>query len=99
MTSTLRPAVLPASPLFRVHPEPRSLPARPRAGEGGRNRWDDPLGEFRVRYAASNLRGSMIELLSRFQDSGEAEQVLAQVEGVEELDGPDFDKVDGVEEW
>jgi hypothetical protein len=99
MTSTLRPAVLPASPLFRVHPAPRALPALPRAGEAGRNRWDDPLGEFRVRYAATHLRGSMIELLSRFQDSTEAEQVLAQIEGVDELEGPDYDKVSGVEEW
>lgn len=99
MTSTLSPAVLPASPLFRVHPSPRALPALPRAGEAGRNRWDDPLGEFRVRYAATHLRGSMVELLSRFRDSADAERLLAEVEGVDELDGPDYDKVTGVEEW
>jgi hypothetical protein len=41
----------------------------------------------------------MVELLARFQDSAEAEDVLAQIEGVEELDGPDYSKLDGVEEW
>jgi hypothetical protein len=99
MTEALKPAVLPRAPLFRVHPSPRLLPALPPAGEPGRNRWDDPLGEYRVRYAATNLRGSMVELLARFQDSAEAEGVLAQVEGVDEVDGPDYSKLDGVEEW
>jgi hypothetical protein len=92
----------PVQGAFRVHPAPDVLPLRPRVGEIGRNRFDDPLGEFRVRYVANTLRGCMVELLARWQEDQDAEEALAAVEGLEEFADenlPDPSKVDGVREW
>jgi hypothetical protein len=96
---TVRPPVQGA---LRVHPEPEVLPLRPREGEPGRNRFDDPLGQFRVRYLANTLQGCLVELLARWQEDRDAEEALAAVEGLDEfdeLDLPDPVKVEGIRDW
>lgn len=96
----LAPAVLPAAPLRRVNSQPEMLPPIPRPDAGpGRNRWDSPDGSFRVRYLASTLRGCFVELMSRFRDDPATEALLAAVEGIDGVPGPDHAKVDGVAEW
>jgi hypothetical protein len=92
----------PVAGAYRVHPAPELLPLAPRPGEPGRNRFDDPEGEFRVRYLASTLRGCCVELLARWQDDQVAENHLAEVEGLDEfddLDLPDPAKIQGVRDW
>lgn len=55
---------LPRTGVLRLHADPAALPA---VRGGGPNRFDDPrprsLSTFRVRYAASSLRGCLLESL------------------------------------
>lgn len=67
---------------WRVHPEPASLPRRPRfeEGESALNRFDDPVGQYRVRYIASSLRGCLLEVLgASFRVRAAVEDRLAAV--------------------
>ena len=77
---------MPAGGAVRVHPDPLALPGMLRPGEVARNRFDDPAGQFRVRYLASTLRGALLEVLAGFRTSPSLERRLAEVTGVE---GPD----------
>lgn len=92
----------PVAGAFRVHPAPELLPLAPRPGEPGRNRFDDPDGEFRVRYLASTLRGCCVELLARWQEDRATEDILEDVEGLDEFDDlnlPDPEKIQGIRDW
>ena len=60
---------MPAGGAVRVHPDPLALPGMLRPGEVARNRFDDPAGQFRVRYLASTLRGALLEVLAGFRTS------------------------------
>lgn len=91
----------PVQGALRVHPAPDVLPPRPREGEPGRNRFDDPQGRFRVRYMADTLRGCLVELMARWQEDQDAEQVLSAVEGLDEFgdEFPDPTRVEGIRHW
>lgn len=78
--------VMPAGGAVRVHRDPLALPSALRGGEVARNRFDDPSGQFLVRYLATTLRGALLEVLAGFRTSPALERRLAEVGGVE---GPD----------
>lgn len=71
--------VLPDGGVVRVHPDPTALPSRPGPHELPHNRFDDPHGQFRVRYAASTRRGAVIEVLAGFRPHGVVEARPAAV--------------------
>lgn len=69
-----------------MHRAPTQL--RPRDGEGSPDRFDDPQNNYRVRYFASTVRGSLLEVLDHFRPDEGAEEALAHksVEGVDILE-------------
>jgi len=69
-----------------VHADPLALPGFPRPGEAPRNRFDDPEGQFRVRYLATTRRGALLEILAGFRPSPPLERSLSEVVGVEGRD-------------
>lgn len=58
------------------------MPALSPPGAPPRNRFDDPDGQFRVRYLATTLRGALLEVLAGFRTSASLERRLADVSGV-----------------
>lgn len=74
----------PTTSLWRVHRDPTALPERPGPGETPANRFDDPRGEYRVRYLATSRRGAFLEVLARFRRSHETEECLQAVTEVDE---------------
>lgn len=76
---------LPVVGAVRVHPEPAALPRLRHEGPG-RNRFDDPLGSFVVRYAADTLHGCLVETLARFRPHPETELLLRSIGGVDDAD-------------
>jgi len=81
----VQPGTVAAPPegLWRIHRDPTALPQRPGPGEQPPNRFDDPRGDYRVRYLATNRRGAFLEVLARFRRSPETEERLG---GVTEVD-------------
>lgn len=81
----MQPGTVAAPPegLWRIHRDPTALPQRPGPGEQPPNRFDDPRGDYRVRYLATNRRGAFLEVLARFRRSPETEERLG---GVTEVD-------------
>jgi len=73
--------------MYRVgrRPDPWAWPDWVYAAPDGTfgNRWDDPLGNYRVLYACSQRIDSFIETLARFRPD------LAVVAGLAEIDGED----------
>jgi hypothetical protein len=57
------------------------------AGEDGTfgNRWDDPLGVYRVLYASHQRRGTFYETLSRFRPDPFVVAGLAEIDGNDEV--------------
>jgi hypothetical protein len=94
----LRPVPLPDSGAVRVHPAPEALP-RLRYEGPGRNRFDDPYGQFLLRYTALNLRGCLVETMARFRPNTGAEALLAAVEFVDDGNDPEMPTVQAVSEW
>ena len=94
----LRPVPLPDSGAARVHPAPEALPQLRNEGPG-RNRFDDPLGIFLMRYTAENLRGCLVETMARFRPNAEADALLAAVEFVDADDDPVLPTVQAVADW
>lgn len=76
---------LPTDGAVRVHPEPAALP-RLRHEGSGRNRFDDPLAAFVVRYAADSLHGCLVETLARFRPHPDTETLLRDIDGVDGSD-------------
>jgi RES domain len=64
----------------RVHRAPTQL--RPRDGDSHPDRFDDPALEYRVRYFASTLKGSLLEVLDHFRPNAQADEALSAIEGV-----------------
>lgn len=66
--SPVRAAALPRGPLYRLGwmPDPTAWAPWDRIGDG---RFDDPRGQFRVLYAASQRRGVFIETLAGLRPS------------------------------
>ena len=80
--------VTPAGPVFRLAraPEPWAWPDWSQAGQDGTfgNRWDDPLGSYRVLYPSTTRFGTLIETLAPFRPDLEVVAGLHEVEGGEE---------------
>lgn len=76
---------IPADGAVRVHPEPAALPRLRHEGPG-RNRFDDPLAAFVVRYAADSLHGCLVETLARFRPHPDTEALLRDIDGVDDSD-------------
>jgi hypothetical protein len=72
----------PARGVLRVHFDPAALPHL--GDEPGTNRFDDPrprtTDRFLMRYAATTLRGCLLELLAAFRDSHEAVDRIAAID-------------------
>lgn len=88
MSLELPTVVLPAEGVWRVHQNPLALPERPGPGEVSPNRFDDPLGHYRVRYLATTRRGAFLEILARFRRSPEAVDRLRAVRNIAEHSEP-----------
>jgi hypothetical protein len=77
--------VQPDGPLYRLAraPDPWSWPDWAYAGLDGTfgNRWDDPLGSYRVLYASTRRVGAFVETLARFRPD------LSVVAGLEAIEG------------
>jgi len=60
------------------------------AGEDGTfpNRWDDPMGVYRVLYACRQRLGTFVETLARFRPDPLVIAGLAEIEGEDDLPGP-----------
>lgn len=73
--------------MYRVgrRPDPWAWPDWAYAAADGTfgNRWDDPVGSYRVLYACSQRVGAFVETLARFRPD------LAVVSGLAEIDGED----------
>lgn len=89
---------LPEAGSWRVHPQPEALPRLAHDGPG-LNRYDDPPGQFVVRYVADNLTGALLETMARFRPAPAAEALLAAVTGVEADEVDHADPLDGVRDW
>lgn len=83
-------AVSPEEPLHRIarRPDPWAWPDWANVGSDGTfgNRWDDPLGIYRVLYASSSKLGALIEVLARFRPDPHVQAGLMQIEGEDEDD-------------
>lgn len=93
---------LPADGVWRVHPEPELLPRAPRFEEGevAQSRFDDPAGQYKVRYAGQTLRGALLEVLSAsFRVRQSVEDRIAAITNAEPEPGDlaDLDEVKEVE--
>ncbi len=77
-------AVEPDRTVYRLGrtPDPWAWPDWSRAAPDGTfgNRWDDPDGEFRVLYAASERVGAFVETLARFRPDL---QLLAELDAID----------------
>ena len=87
MTSELE-TVAPTGPVFRLArgPAPWKWPHWNQAGPDGEfgNRWDDPMGSYRVLYASSTRFGALIETLSPFRPDLDVVAGLRDIEGDDE---------------
>ena len=75
----------PTAATRRVPRPPRSRGALPHLTHSGpgRNRYDDPLNAYGVRYVAENLTGALLETMARFRAVPTVQSRLAAVIGVE----------------
>lgn len=72
----------PRGGVWRIHPDPVRLPSRPGHREPSPNRFDDPLGQYRVRYLSTTRRGAFLEVLCVFRRNDEARKRLIGVTNV-----------------
>jgi RES domain len=61
------------------------------------NRWDDPLGEYRVLYASAERWGGLVETLSRFRPDPVLARALEEIEDAE--GGEEFESGTVPREW
>jgi hypothetical protein len=87
----------PAEGVLRVHFDPAALPHL--GDEPGVNRFDDPrprtIDRFLMRYAATTLRGCLLELLASFRDNTDADERVAGIDD----DDPDLLPTPATPEW
>jgi hypothetical protein len=85
--------------LMRVHWQPDVLKRPPYdLDPESMSRFDDPEGRFAIRYLATDLRGRLVETMSRFRPAPEVEALLTDVDGVEDDDN-DPSRSIGLWEW
>jgi len=79
--------ISPSNPLHRVGraPDPWAWPDWANAAADGTfgNRYDDPLGSYRVLYAASDRLGAFVEVLARFRPDPHVLKELQDIAGDE----------------
>jgi hypothetical protein len=84
--------VAPDGPLYRLAraPDPWAWPDWSYAGLDGTfgNRWDDPLGSYRVLYASTRRVGAFVETLARFRPDIQVVAALEAIEGDEDAPSP-----------
>ena len=84
----------PDGPLHRIAraPDPWAWPDWSYAGPDGTfgNRWDDPLGSYRVLYASTRRAGAFVETLARFRPD------LSVIAGLEAIEGDNDAPTPGV---
>lgn len=84
--------VQPDGPLYRLAraPDPWAWPDWAYAGSDGAfgNRWDDPMGSYRVLYASTRRVGAFVETLARFRPDLSVVAGLAAIEGDEDVPSP-----------
>lgn len=75
----------PRSTVSRARPIRGHGPPGPTPGQIGTfgNRWDDPLGSYRVLYASSRRLGAFVETLASFRPD------LLALAGLEAIEGDD----------
>lgn len=87
----------PTGGALRIHYDPGALPQL--GDEPGPNRFDDPrprtIDRFLMRYAASSLRGCLLEVLAAFRPNPAAYEREAAVD----TDDPDLVEPPEIEEW
>ncbi len=87
----------PSAGVLRVHFEPAALPNL--GDEPGANRFDDPrprtVDRFLMRYAATTLRGCMLELLASLRGNAAAEERVTAVD----VDDPNLVEAPAVPQW
>lgn len=87
----------PSAGVLRVHFEPAALPNL--GDEPGANRFDDPrprtVDRFLMRYAATTLRGCMLELLASLRGNAAAEERVTAVD----VDDPNLVESPAVPQW
>lgn len=86
MTIDLPFKVFPLQGALRVHRAPTQLRPRTADRERPRDRFDDPIGQYRVRYLATTLRGALIEVCNHWRRSQPAEDLLSAVGHVVGID-------------
>lgn len=69
---------------LRVHRSPREL--RPRDTVPPPDRFDDPDGDYRVRYLATTLIGCLLEVMDQFRSDPDADAGLQAITGIEGVD-------------
>jgi hypothetical protein len=88
MSCSFEPASPQHLPVYRLarKPDVWTWPDWSYAGPDGifDNRWDDPLGEYRVLYASSQRLGAFVETLARFRPDPHVIAGLAAIEGNED---------------
>lgn len=87
---------------IRVHPAPDQLRFPPFPPGQGPNRFDDPAGQYSVRYLADSLRGCLIEVMARFVPVSAAEAALQSVEGLDDfafVGRPEPTALQGLLDW
>ncbi|MGD0456088.1 MAG: RES family NAD+ phosphorylase [Solirubrobacteraceae bacterium] len=84
--------VQPDGPLYRLAraPDPWAWPDWAYAGLDGTfgNRWDDPIGSYRVLYASTRRVGAFVETLARFRPDLSVVAGLGAIEGDEDAPPP-----------
>lgn len=84
--------VQPDAPLYRLArtPDPWAWPVWSYAGPDGTfgNRWDDPLGSYRVLYASRQRLGAFVETLASFRPDLSVLAGLERIEGDDDLLAP-----------
>jgi RES domain len=87
----------PSAGVLRVHFEPAALPNL--GDEPGANRFDDPrprtVDRFLMRYAATTLRGCVLELLASLRGNAAAEERVTAVD----VDDPNLVEAPAVTQW
>ena len=84
--------VQPDGPFYRLarSPDPWAWPDWSYAGLDGTfgNRWDDPLGSYRVLYASKRRVGAFVETLARFRPDLSVAAGLEAIDGKEDVPTP-----------
>ena len=87
----------PARGVLRVHFDPAALPHL--GDQPGANRFDDPrprtIDRFLMRYAATTLRGCLLELLAAFRDNPKVNDRIAAIDD----DDPDLVEPPAAPDW